>query len=227
MSTSLGQRFVHIIESPSANDLLDDRTEGRLLKESLKLAEIPTSYRLASSRETLSKALYRGLIDDLKKRPNNSLPILHLSAHGNKEGIVLTNEEFVSWEDLRTLLVPINKVFAGSLIFCLSACEGYGAVRSAMNHSKELPYFALVSHLGATAWADAAIGFSTFYHLLLKKNKSINDILPAMRLAAGDDGFVCKLGEETRQDWIKYVHENSLREAYANAIGRLTEATPD
>ena len=49
--------FVHVIESPSPADLLDGRTEGRVLWEALRLADIAQTYSLATNRETLELAL--------------------------------------------------------------------------------------------------------------------------------------------------------------------------
>ncbi len=48
---------VFIIESVQPNDLLDGRTEGRLLQESLKLAGIDAEYRLAVDGRTFGFAL--------------------------------------------------------------------------------------------------------------------------------------------------------------------------
>lgn len=42
--------FVHIIESPSANDILEERTEGKALGEFLRLAKIPYCYNLVLLR---------------------------------------------------------------------------------------------------------------------------------------------------------------------------------
>jgi hypothetical protein len=80
--------FVHIIESPADFDLLDGRTEGRVLLEALNLSSVPAAYSLVTTRTTLDEALGNRLIQaaDYYKR----IPILHLSLHGNSQGIELT-----------------------------------------------------------------------------------------------------------------------------------------
>lgn len=99
--------FVHVVESPSSVDLLDGRTEGRVLLEALGLSDVPATYNLVTSRATLKEALGNRLVDAMGSWKR--FPILHFSLHGSAEGISLTDCEFISWRDLRELLLPINQ----------------------------------------------------------------------------------------------------------------------
>lgn len=36
-------------------------------------------------------------------------PFLHISAHGNENGIQLTDGTFIKWGELKNILTPINK----------------------------------------------------------------------------------------------------------------------
>src|SRR5689334_1005397 len=111
--------FVYIIESPSAYDLLDGRTEGRTLGEALTLAAIPYWYSLAIDKATLTQALGPRLLEAW--RALGKLPILHLSMHGNQDGVQLSSGEFISWHDLRNLLLPLNQALQGGLLICMSS----------------------------------------------------------------------------------------------------------
>jgi hypothetical protein len=86
----MANAFVYVIESPSDTDLLDGRMEGRSLCESLQLAGIPHAYSLVTSQRTLSEALSTRIAEAMKKFPGR-YPILHLSLHGNSNGVALTN----------------------------------------------------------------------------------------------------------------------------------------
>src|SRR5688572_4013746 len=98
--------FVYVIESPSASDLLDGRTEGQALCGVLDLAEIPRSYSLVTNLDTLSSALTSRLVEAWERF--GVLPVLHLSLHGNEDGVGLTDGTFVTWDQLRRTLRPIT-----------------------------------------------------------------------------------------------------------------------
>lgn len=69
--------YVHIVESPSALDLLDGRTEGRMLSEALRLAEIPFQYNVAATAEVLEQCFRQRLIEGM--RAHRTHPMFHMS----------------------------------------------------------------------------------------------------------------------------------------------------
>jgi hypothetical protein len=82
--------FVYIIESPSAADLYHRRYEGEMLERSLRLNEVVCESHLAISRDAFEAALEIGLPEAMKKSPD-LIPIVHVSAHGDGEGLVLSD----------------------------------------------------------------------------------------------------------------------------------------
>lgn len=76
---------VYIVESPSFDDLYREKTEGRLIAQGLALADIPSTLRLAGDARLFRKALDPALseLKDVDTVP----PLLHLSTHGNNEGL--------------------------------------------------------------------------------------------------------------------------------------------
>src|SRR5689334_6275927 len=98
--------FVYVIESPSPEDLLDGRTEGNVLIDALRLAGIPYWYSLSVNKSMLLKALSDRLLEAWKF--HNKIPIIHLSMHGNTNGVELSSKEFLSWHELRQVLIPLN-----------------------------------------------------------------------------------------------------------------------
>jgi hypothetical protein len=199
--------FIHIIESPSSEDLLDGVTEGRSLSEALTLAEIPHWYSLATSATTLGRALGQRLVEAW--RHHHRLPILHLSMHGNQNGIALTNDVELSWNDLRQLLLPLNRAMKGGLLICMSTCFGSAGCRMAMFADNEPPFWALVGNTGRAAWSDSAVAYISFYHLFFK-GYPIETCVESMKVASGDHNFVAQSGQKTKENWLAFVSHLGL-----------------
>ena len=55
-----------------------------------------------------------------------SIPILHIDAHGSsdKQGIILKNNEFISWVDCKPFLIDLNKATRLNLMVVFSLCYG-------------------------------------------------------------------------------------------------------
>lgn len=198
--------FVAAIESPASRDLLDGRTEGRTLCEALKLANIPHSYSLATDREALRIALGDRL--RAAARHHGKAPIVHLSMHGNTEGVSLTSGDFLTWDELRIELLPLLRATQGSLLVCMSSCFGDSGCRMAMQEDNEPTFWALVGNTSSTSWADAAVAYISFYHLFFK-GFDLLDCVQSMRLASADHNFVYHIGAKTKQKWQKIFCENS------------------
>ena len=202
MTLQLG--FVHIIESPSANDLLDGRTEGRALSEILSLAKIPHFYSLATSWETFNTALDTRLIKayDHFQQP----PILHLSMHGDQEGVGLTDNTFISWAELQELLTPLTNAMQGGLLICMSSCFGSSGCRMAMHEGTAQPFWALVGNNYSVSWEDAAVAYVTFYHLLFK-GIPVEQCVDRMKSASNDHNFEVWSGHEVKAVWTEHMRK--------------------
>jgi hypothetical protein len=199
------------VESPSSKDLLDGRTEGRLLWEALQLAGVQVLYNLATDYSTFNIALTAKIMQ-MSSYLNIGLPILHLSMHGNEDGIGLTNGTRLKWDDLRKLLLPINKLMQGGLIVCMSACSSASGGQMAMYDPPEpLPFFALIGHTGTPSWHEAAIAFVTFYHHLFKHG-NIEQAVDAMKVASDNAEFTHVLGKDAQQAWISYMQQKRLED---------------
>ncbi|MEH2197993.1 hypothetical protein [Nostoc sp.] len=198
--------FVHIIESPSDCDLLDGITLGRSLSEAFNIADIPYRYNLASNKEMFIEALHNRLIMALKDL-NQKYFILHLSMHGNKDGIELTNKYFLKWNELYELILPLKNYMNGSLIICMSSCEGFYGALMDMNLDGEAPLGALVGNTQEVYYHDAAIAYITFYHLFFK-GKHISECVEAMKIASGDDNFDYRAGVDLKRLTWEYIRSS-------------------
>jgi hypothetical protein len=197
--------FVYIVESPSAPDIYQGRCEGGILAQALRLDSIPCVTRTAINLEAFSAALSIGFPEVMKQFPGR-YPILHLSAHGNADGIQLSSGETVAWGQLRQQLIPINESLNGTLLLCMSACEGYAAMQMAMEleESNPHPYFAMVGNYEKPSWSDTTVAFLVFYHLVVK-NKSMLEALEAMKIASGSQNWTLQTAEKIKQSYIDFV----------------------
>lgn len=219
--------FVHIIESPSSADLLDGRTEGRALGEALQLAQIGFQYNLAVDRNTFLTAIGPRLVtawQHFNCLPVNCQPVLHLSMHGNQTGVALSNNDFVTWDDLRLILLPLIRAMQGGLLLCMSSCEGAAAAMIAMHTDGEPTFWALVGNTKNAAWADAAVAYIAFYHLF-KKGLPIETCVGSMKVASGDHNFTYHLGTHIQQSWQAFIEERNR--AIGSGLSGLSASTPN
>ncbi len=135
--------FVHVVESPSSMDLLDSRTEGRVLLESLRISQLQATYNLVTDEATLNEAFGNRLVQAIGY--HDCFPIVHLSLHGNNCGVELTNGHFIEWHRLRDYLLPLNQAMGDGLIVAMSACFGLYGSMMAMYENTPLPFYCSVT----------------------------------------------------------------------------------
>lgn len=195
---------VYIIESPSPKDLYNKKSESDILSNALQLSNIPSVSKLVVNMAAFNVVLTFGLSDYLKQF-NPLPPVIHISAHGDRDGIQLTNGEVVSWELLRELTIPINKALNGLLLICLSSCEGWNACQMAMTE-KDIPFMAMVGNSSKPTWSDTAIGFSSFYHLL-SQGFNVYECVEGMKYASGNNGFTVEHGDKMKQLYLNELNK--------------------
>ncbi|MCA9099505.1 MAG: hypothetical protein KDA63_00030 [Planctomycetales bacterium] len=191
--------FVHIIESPSAIDLLDERTEGRLLCEGFRLSGIDSSYNLATNVKTLIMSLGSRL--EREKSKFGKTPILHFSLHGDGMSVGLTDGSQVSWSQFAVLLATIRDFLETGILVCISSCFGFAG--SDMPNIRGMPpFWAIVGPSGKVDWDDSAIAFMTFYHLFAKGH-SLEVAVDAMKRASGNSDFQFKVRTNVQDGWLE------------------------
>lgn len=181
-----GTPCVSVLESPSPDDLLLERQEGLALQAALHQARVPCRYYLATNKATFAHAL--GFIAQQRHQDEQQIA-LHISCHGNTEGIALTSGEFKKWPELRNELVEFARqalayyedANLSSVILCMSSCSGLSA--SEMATATERPFMSLVAPKQPVSWSDCIVAFLTFYNLFLIKGRTIGDAVSAMNSA--------------------------------------------
>ena len=187
--------IVYILESPSPDDFLTNTQEGDIISNSLSLTDIPNLHFKIINRDCLKKIISE-ISDYIDQEPHS--PIIHISSHGNKEGIALTGEdELVTWPELRDLLRPLSRTAHTKILLCFSTCFGVNAYRMAASFGKV--FDDAVGPVDTVGWSETAVAYTTFYHLLLQKGYKVKDAVEMMNASiAQDKRFVAISGEAVR-----------------------------
>lgn len=216
---SESSRIVYILEFPSPTDFLSGIQEGDLLEKSLSIAEIPVF-----SWKIVNKTCLEQVIAELSQicKTDPHYPILHFSGHGNKNGIRLTDGNFISWQDLRKIIQPLADTIDGKLLVCLSTCEGVSAMQMCFDAGKEV-FESVVGPKNEVTWADAAIAFSTLYHLFLHKQIPLGEAVSRMNLASGQEEavFISMSGK-----LLKAIHTKVVAKRIVDRIRMLPKVNP-
>lgn len=207
--------FVFVIESPSAVDLYHRRSEGEIIRQAVELNGICCTVKTAISNEAFNACLKIGLSDAMNQMAG-FIPLLHISAHGNAEGIQLSDGYTMQWAELKDHLRPVNQALGGTLVVCMSSCEGYAGIRMAMQSNEtDLPYFALIGCGTTPTWSETAVGYATLYHQLWR-GEHISEAVRAMRVASGNDSFFLEHAENSRKAYLEHLSSVNPAQVQAN-----------
>lgn len=150
---------VFIIESLTLKDEEEERFEGRILKQILRLSGKESAYYYIRTRRELERIA--------KVFAKSRFRYLHISCHGN-ETTMGTTFDSLSFAEVGEILSPhLN----GRRVF-LSACEMTNG-----NFARELlgdsGCYSVIGPAEAVAFSDAALLWSSFYHLAFRTNDAV------------------------------------------------------
>lgn len=210
METPAVQERIVFIESPSAEDLYaesrsGDRREGYALVSALRLVGIPIEYSLVVNEDILVERII-----DLANRPlamrryvggklvSQDLypPRVHLSVHGDKEGIKLTDGVLVRWRRLAEILDLFNQIKGyigpegkqrGMIQLHLSSCRGSHARAMLQPNNPLWPVYAVIGSEYEVSWSESLTAWIAYYHLSLDRELPVEEALRVMNLAAGEN----------------------------------------
>ena len=167
---------VFIIESLSFEDERQERREGHLLYEMLNLVGKSPEYRYIRTKRELVAML--GQFHDIGKR------YLHISCHGNEEGLGLTLEglSFAEFGDIARPHLRDRRLF-------LSACS-VARQELAQSIMSRAGCYSVTAPIHDINFSDAAIMWASYYHLVFKENRnSMNHTRVSGALQKASDTF--------------------------------------
>ncbi len=194
--------FVYVIESPSAEDFFNNRSEGEMLRKTLSLHDLNCVLKTTTDRKNFINALEVDVFNEIERHSNMQL-IIHISAHGYKGGLCLTSKETIGWTEIAKILEPINVKMNGTLLLCLSACDSSSACT--MGQGTNEPFISMVANKSKPSWSETATAYSCFYHLFSKGHRA-RDVVEIMCKASDNEHFVFATLEE-----IKFVERLSKK----------------
>lgn len=192
---------VYIIESPSKDDRILGVSERDHTVQSLKLNGKEYSFFDVDGINSLEESLLeisQDIFSMTKSCEDREVfyPILHISAHGNKEMIGFTDGSRLTWEEFGKKLYNLNiqsgrdiDSLVSELIICMSVCHGESLKDMIKEEGNGTPFYVLIGPEQEIHWSDALIGFSIFYHNLINKEKTIFAAIEAMKAGSTFDYF--------------------------------------
>ena len=200
---------VYIFESPKETEIEKGISEGDALSSALKLMSIKNEYHLVMTKNDFEDNLQKILppkIESCLGIETIAIPVLHISAHGCNSSFILTNKETINWEELRDYLCPINRKCLNFLFLCMSACNGYSAIKSSFTLSKDLPYVFTVGPTQPVKWDESLLGFLVFYYNFANIIEDKEKVISTMNNAINHDGlFRCCIAEEIQEKFVEIV----------------------
>ena len=178
-----------IIESQLQRDIDQGFKEGQVLRDVLAHDGLAIGYRHVSSRAQLSNVL-KDFSEEIRSKNKSRIPAIHIAAHGHDDAMSLTDGDQIPWIDFWKMFM----FFADDpiILIGLSTCEGMHSTKIAQGIPK-LPVAFLVGSDENIIMGDSLIGFSIFYHLLIKKELDIDDAIDSMNKGINANVFQSKL----------------------------------
>lgn len=123
--------------------------------------------------------------------------VLHIECHGadDQTGLILADDSFVSWDELKSAITPINVATKCKLILVLAACYGAHSFGTLLTErlveGGRAPCFALLGPTDAVFPDELLSTFTAFYKELLAQISSDNPLstLLASQLLTGSFFF--------------------------------------
>jgi len=150
---------VLIAESVSRDDFYDRRTDGYAANEILRIQQVRSDYRLVLDRRLLVRAV--------NSAAAQNFTVFHLSCHGDDDGILLADEDFVDWLNLGVLLRGYARMDRALVLSCCSG--GYVGVTKAFEKSGV--FFGYVfgsTSVSGVGFTDCCLAWSILYSQILE-----------------------------------------------------------
>lgn len=188
---------VFIIESLDPDDEGNGRFEGSFISSLLRLHGKRPEYRYVRTKKEFKKAV--------RAFGRSRFRYLHISAHGNKDGLCTTNLEDIDYDELAKVLKPHME---GRRLF-LSTCS--------MVHEDMAAYLvptskclSVIGPEGDVDFHRAAIFWTSLYHLMfLKDTKRFTAAGLRATLAKTSDLFEVK---------VRYFFKSANKRGYGESL---------
>lgn len=146
-------------------------------------------YSQCSKKKEVLSSIKRATI--LAKK-NNMIPVLHIEAHGDQDGLGCPDDngqtEGLSWDELTEPLQELNLATGCNLIFVVAACIGFAGVR-ALVRGPRAPAVAIVGPDAEIEVGRLLEGAKEFYRRWMDDSPNLNDIVNSASRETGSAKF--------------------------------------
>lgn len=186
MRASIKSTSVWIIEwLPPA----DQRTGLYLHKWIQKKRPKWSHYSECSGKKEVLSSIERATI--LAKK-NNMIPVLHIEAHGDQDGLGCPDGngriELLSWDELTEPLQELNLATGCNLIFVVAACIGFAGIQ-ALVRGPRAPAIAIFGPDAEIEGGRLLEGIKEFYRCWMDDSPNLNDIVNSVSRETGSAQF--------------------------------------
>jgi len=221
-NTSFAFDSVAIIESLPAKDL---QTGQELFDSVLAPASISDPgfvselYRVSSAKEFL------GALESIRRSAArfHRSPIVAIETHGDKEGITLSDGDFVAWADIASILTSINTLSRMNLLVVAAMCHGWH-MASLLRPVQRAPAFGIVGTQETVSAGDLLEAMQRFYRVLVGPARDLRKALDEANLGVSYEGWQFKL--EWAELWLcrafkHYIETMATEETLTERVNRL------
>lgn len=134
------------------NDVIKRRLEQKGLNNNCELL-MPTS------RETFFESLEHIRKETIFKLVN---PIIHFELHGSKEGIQVSNNDIITWDEIQFRLTELNFITKCNLFITMATCYG-GYIYSVIKPNLRCPFWGFVGPFETVYGDEVLENYGAFY----------------------------------------------------------------
>lgn len=203
---------VLIVESSDPSDFYDDQLDGPSTLQLLRLFDIRCELRMVIDRAHFVKALEYAAAKDFD--------VIHLSCHGNVNGVGLADDTFLRWAEFARLFQR-HRVQLRALV--MSSCYGASAGVGRAFEAHSLRPNIIFGSTDARRYYDYSLAWAILYRLFKKKGVTRDAaqialahitavVTRSFRYRRWDDSGEQYLAYPTRRSEFRVVDINELEE---------------
>jgi hypothetical protein len=200
---------IFVVESLPRHQLRSGRDlYRRVIEPACRMRHLSSDFFEPNTAETFLKVL-DGIQGEVARK--SMAPIIHIDAHGHREGLGLPSGEFIEWADLNDHLSRINILSRFNLLVVLAACSGWW-MQNILNPGRPAPVWGLIGPPEPVTLHDVATNFPAFYETFL-------------RTASGRDAMEALNGAPLGAEWTYGFR--SAANLFRTAMRTYFLATPE
>ncbi|HTB86265.1 MAG TPA: hypothetical protein VK742_21635 [Candidatus Sulfotelmatobacter sp.] len=169
---------LHVIDAIDQRTFERGGSDAKMLTDKLKATKIHLVPHVARDAKSLQEVItsiaeYRPSYTN----PKQAIPYVHISCHGQKDGLHLGDNPLTPWSILSNTLLPLFEKTDYNVPLSLSSCWGYYGAQLAygmdQKYQKRRPYYSLVGPKQEEKIGPLCESFGVFYYNLLVRFKSL------------------------------------------------------